>query len=147
MVNRSGGLYIDAETRAIYFGIREKYSNLKLTNSDIFSLALAMGYLNDEKKQLIRKNAFIRHETIPTNLFSQMILIAISEFGENSDEWINDPFIILSIAEEYANGGIMILERFLQDYETDLAKELSQIILKLDEDYELTLKYQEFFEK
>lgn len=134
MIVRSNRLFIDSDNRYIYSNIRNKYSHLKLYNSDIFSLALTIGYFNGVKKSLKRKHAFIRNETIPEDLFSIMILIAIKEFGEDNHEWINNPLVILDLAEEYANAGIEILNDFLEDYDKDLTMYLSDIIFELYED-------------
>ena len=136
-------LNIDAETRVFYLEIRNKYSNLKLTNSKLFSLALTIGYQNGMREKLIKKEGFIRYKTIDSDLFSIMFLLAINEFGVDSDVWIQDPMIIFDAAEEYANAGIKILGELVKDYSFDLEDYLLSNIFEVYDES----KIQSNFEK
>ena len=143
MANRgSNRLFIDKLNRGDYFRIRNEFKHLKLTNSDIFSLALALGFQQGIKKPLNSKFAIVRYESIPSDLLSIMMLFAIKEFGD-VNEWIDNPLIIFDLAEEYSNAGIEILmelygEDSLEDY-------LMKSILDLNEAYDFQSKYEEFY--
>lgn len=118
-MNRSSNrLYIEVESRAFYSKFKKYCSGLRVLNSEIFSLALALGYQSNIKKPLERKVGFIRYETISQELYSLMILIAIDEFGDDYS-WINNPLDMFDIAEEYANAGIEILMDLISDFDID----------------------------
>ena len=130
MVRRNNKLHIDSETRICYSKIKQNYSHLRLTNSQLFSLALAIGYQKGIKSSLNKKIAFIRHETVPTDLFSLIFLFDIDEYGED-EKWINEPLILFDLAEEYANTGIKILMQIMENQDSNLEEFLTSNILKL----------------
>ena len=115
MKTRSNRLYIDPETKKYYSDIKRKYDNLKLSNSDLFSLALSMGYYYGVKKPLNRKVAYIRYETITQDLLTIIDLLAINEFGGDNPDLFDDPILGFDLAEEYANAGIKILVEKIYD--------------------------------
>lgn len=119
METRSNRLFIDPDTRQYYSDIKMKYGDLKLSNSDLFSLALAMGCLYNIKKPLDRKVGFIRYETIPEDLLALIDLLAIDEFGGDNQELLDNHLLGFDLAEEYANAGIKILIEKIYDYDFD----------------------------
>ena len=147
MARTNGRLNIDIETKQFYSKIKNKYSSLRLTNSQLFSLALTMGYYKGIKKPLNKKMGFIRHETIPTDLFSVIMLVCMDEYGVNDDEWIDNPLILLDLAEEYANAGIRMLMELMDNYDSTLDEFLSLTILELYNDIDFELLHEKFLSK
>lgn len=143
MTRTSDRLFIDTETRKYYNFIKKEYPHLNLTNSDLFTLALVIGYNNGLKKALNRKMAFILHGTIPANLFSIIILLAIDEYGLDK-EWINNPLNLFDLAEQYANAGIEILMENSKHYDFNLDDFLTTNILELDAKVDFKSKYENF---
>lgn len=146
MTRTSDRLFIDKETKKYYDFIKKEYSHLNLTNSDLFKLALIIGYNNGLKKALNRKIAFILHRTIPTDFFSIIILLAIKEYGVD-EEWINNPLNLFDLAEQYANAGIEILMENIKHYDFNLDDFLTSNILELYSDVDFKSKHEKFIKK
>ena len=145
MVRTNSRLYIDKDSRPMYSFIRKK-SSLTLINSQIFLIALSIGYYYGAKKPLTKKHAFINYETAPIDLFSIIMLLAIDEYGEDIDKWINNPLDLFDLAEEYANAGIEILMKEVESHhDFELEEFLTPIIVKLYENVDFETKYNEFF--
>ena len=143
-MNRSNNrLYIEVESRTFYSKFKKYCSGLRLLNSEIFSLALALGYQSNIRKPLKRKVGFIRYETISQELYSLMILIAIDEFGDDYS-WINNPLDMFDIAEEYANAGIRILMDLISDFDNDFDSFLIENILSAYEQIDFQSNFKHF---
>ena len=134
MKTRSNRLYIDPETKKYYHDIKMNYSSLKLRNSDVFSLALAMGYYCGVKKPLDRKIAYIRFETITLELLAMIDLLTLYEFGDSNQELFDNPILGFDLAEEYANAGIKILVEKIYNSNEDIDSFLYNTIFELYED-------------
>ena len=146
MARTSDRLFIETGKRAYYNIIKERYSHLKLTNSELFTLALVIGYVNGIKMPLIKKTGFIRHVALPVDFFSIMILLAIDEYGIDNTDWVNNPLILFDLAEEYANAGIDILRVYSEQADFDLEEFLTSNILDLDSTVDFILKFEKFIQ-
>ncbi|MEO2069596.1 MAG: hypothetical protein ABGX27_08845 [Desulfurobacteriaceae bacterium] len=102
-------IYIDEDTHDIYKRLKE---DLKLfdTMKELFLVAAAVGYYNNKRvplkrrKDIFSKSIFDKETDIP---FIYVLALA----GEKSKEVFQKD--VLSVVEEYANGGIRILaEKF-----------------------------------
>lgn len=139
MFRQDGRLYIDLETRELYSKVKNQFYNSRISNSEVFSLALATGYYYGIKEPLHKKTGFIRHETINYDLFSIILLLGIDEYGVNN-EWVNNPLDLFDMAEEYANAGIKILMEIVEDNENDLEEFLTSTIFKLYDSIDFNLR-------
>lgn len=135
MKTRSNRLFIDPETKKYYSDIKRNFSSLKLSNSDLFAMAMAMGYYFGVKKSLDRRVSYIRFETIPSNLIAMIDLLTINEFGDNNQELFDNPILGFDLAEEYANAGIEILVEKIYNSSNDFDLFLFTTMLKLYEGY------------
>ncbi|MBE6500237.1 MAG: hypothetical protein E7Z80_06820 [Methanobrevibacter thaueri] len=143
MVRRNKRLGIDLETRPYYSKLKD-ISFARLTNSQLFSLAFTVGYLNGFKKPLTKRFDIIRHETIPLDLFSIIMLVAIKEYGEEYIKELDNPLELFDMAEEYANAGIEILMKKIR-YDSDLENFLISNIMRLYGDNDFNSKYERLF--
>lgn len=143
MVRYTNRLYIDLETRGDYSKLRDAFS-IRVSNSQLFSLALTIGYYYNVKKPLIKRDSFIRYETISSDLFSVIMLLAINEYGSDNTVWIENPIELFGMAEQYANAGIEILiEKLSSDLSLD--KFLTSITLELYGSVDFKSKYESLF--
>ena len=131
MKSRTKILYIDPETKPYYDDIRRIYKRLKLSNSDLFSLALAFGRYYDIKKPLDRKVGYIRLENVSKNLLALIDLLFINEFEDYNQEFFENPIFGFDLAEEYANAGIKILIEKIHDSNEDFESFLFKKMLNL----------------
>jgi dnd system-associated protein 4 len=105
------------------------------TNKDLFLFALAVGW-----KHQLRIPLNKRDTEIPLSVFQKSTdnidFIDLVALGETKDvhilDWENDEKVEkkLTIAEEYANGGLEILRNKLFNNKTDLRDNLLQFINK-----------------
>ena len=141
MVRQNYRLGIDSETIEYYSRLRQEFSSIKLYNSQLFSLALTIGYCHGVRKPLNKRMEYIRHETIPSDLFSIIILLGIDVYGVDG-EWVNNPLVLFDLAEEYANAGIEILMEKCKDF--SLEEYLTSVILELYNSTDFNSIYDEF---
>ncbi|MBQ7928617.1 MAG: hypothetical protein IJ287_07765 [Methanobrevibacter sp.] len=137
MKTRSNRLYIDPETNRYYLEIKRRFNVLQLSNSDLFSLALAVGRYYNVKTPLNKKKAFIRFETISSELLAMIDLLAINEYGVNNQEFFDTPIFGFDLAEEYANAGIKILFEKVYSSNQDFDEFLFETIFDLYDDMDL----------
>ena len=117
--------------------------NNKKHSKDIFLLALAFGYERDLRVPINKKDDFINKINFGETLLPLINALAITHsekgleiLGETSDE-------IYEIAEEYANGGLEILNSEYLDNHTEFIELLRLKILNLNKDNEIINKLNE----
>lgn len=106
---------------------------------DIFMLALAIGFKKNRHPPLNKKEWLFRTDQLSDNSEDYWILKAVAVAAEGNLNVLLDEKKICSIAEEYANGGILSLkdEVFGKDFadykkrlESDLRNHIVEIGLK-----------------
>lgn len=121
----------------------DKYRNLKgklgkkFTNADIFTLAMIYGYIHHVRVPLKRKHGFFRTISARDNFFTLMIMLFINEKNLIPSKLDQNLANIFYIAEEYANGGLEILEKDMYKYEFDFNNKLASDILKFNSQYKI----------
>lgn len=97
---------IDSNNRYLYDLIEGKSSFLK-NHKDVFLLALVLGYNSDRRESLKKKENILFHTVVFDDVHSKAIYNSIKIIAANKamDEQI--------LIEEYANGGIKILEKYI----------------------------------
>lgn len=97
---------IDSNNRYLYDLIEGESSFLK-NHKDVFLLALVLGYNNDKRESLKKKENILFHTGLFDDDSSKAIYnsIKIIAGSKSIDEQI--------LIEEYANGGIKILEKYI----------------------------------
>lgn len=123
-------VYVGKEDRRKYSQIK-KILGKKFYLADIFSLAMIYGYINNSRIPLNRKEALFRTVSARDNFYSLMIMLYINETGEFPNDY-NDLSEAINIAQEYANGGLKLLENDIYLGEDDLTNNLASEILKFN---------------
>lgn len=93
LLNRSGSLSSE----------KKKYSR------DIFRLALVFGYINDIRLPLESKDNFLNKTNFGETLPALINALAITKSNKGVEILADDPVDIYQVAEEYANGGLDLL--------------------------------------
>ena len=126
-------IYISNEADKLFDNIKHYKEFRQLDNKDFFMLALMFGYLNKKrsplKKQNRTKSGFTRERYLSENDKAVLKTIAIEETGQI--EVVNKIMEVFSIAEEFANGGIIYLQKFIFDNPADFAKKFASTLKKL----------------
>ncbi|WP_405316003.1 hypothetical protein [Methanobrevibacter sp.] len=127
------------ESAVEYNDILERGGPLKRSSDfqskDVFTLALALGYLNDVSYEIGTPDKFLRASTFDEVLPVLLNSIAIEENGGGIDILSNDdPQEIFKPSEEYANAGFEILKQKYIKNEEEFIEELRLKILKMNKD-------------
>lgn len=93
LLNRSGPLSSE----------KKKYTR------DIFRLALAFGYLNDIRLPIESKDNFVNKTNFGETLPALINALAITNSDKGIEILAEDPVDVYQVAEEYANGGLDLL--------------------------------------
>ncbi|MBQ3422305.1 MAG: hypothetical protein IJH34_11710, partial [Romboutsia sp.] len=115
----------------------------KYFSRDVFTLALAYGYMNNIKLPLDIKDNFINAENFGKNLPSLINALAISKSDEGIQILAEDSSKIFEIAEEYANGGLPLLNSEYMGKEDQFIEKLRLSILKYNKDGRILNKIEE----
>lgn len=117
---------------------REKYEYIKdklpegTENIDVFVLAMAWGYKEDRSLALESKWGYVRFDSVDEKSMSLIRALAASKSGDL--EILARPAELFSLAEEYANGGILILYDELKGADVDsIEVELTSALQKANE--------------
>jgi len=107
-------LYIDENDRKLYDEVIEEIFRGKIGDEekrwerkDQFLLAMAIGFKNEVRRPLKKKEGFIRKEYLKPE--DKALINAIAIYDTGSIEVLLDKQKVFSIAEEYAHAGIRIL--------------------------------------
>ena len=125
------------ETAVEYNDILERGGPLKRSSDfqskDIFSLALALGYLNGISYEIDTPDKFVKASTFDDVLPVLLNAIAIEDNGVDilSND---DPQEIFKPSEEYANAGFEILKQKYIKQEDEFIEDLRIKILELNKD-------------
>nr|WP_295161841.1 hypothetical protein [uncultured Methanobrevibacter sp.] len=123
-------IYIEKNERMRYRVLREKLGK-NVLNVDVFSLAMVYGYMNNLRIPLKRKEGLFRTISARDNFYSLLTLLYINEKDEFPKNF-NDLSEAVIIAQEYANGGLKLLEDEVNKDEYNFSNKLSSIILKFN---------------
>lgn len=93
LLNRSGPLSSE----------KKKYTR------DIFRLALAFGYINDIRLPIETKDNFVNKTNFGETLPALINSLAITKSSKGIEILAEDPVDVYQVAEEYANGGLDLL--------------------------------------
>lgn len=127
-------------------GLKEKYNDIldrggplkkssNIQSKDVFSLALALGYLNGVSFEIKNSDQFLKASNFGEVLPVLLNAIAIDENGGNIDILSNDdPQAIFKPSEEYANAGFEILQEKYVKNEEEFIEELRIKIIELNKD-------------
>lgn len=116
-------LFIEKGDREAYNDL-ENRANLKgLSHIDVFCLAMALGFKNGLRTPIKAKDGLIRFATIKEKEWRLIRAIAVAASDDLSIAGrLSD---CISIAEEYANAGLQLLQETIRSTKTD---ELETII-------------------
>jgi dnd system-associated protein 4 len=120
-------IFRDPKTKELYNQYKDKIVEGPLNGrslTEIFTLALTMGFNNLERKPLNEKKGFIRPESFGSILPTLMRSIAIHE-TENI-EILTDEEEVFNISEEYGNAGI----KYLSSKYSENTEEFTEILLR-----------------
>jgi len=119
-------IYIDRSDKATYDKLVEKGGPLEgMEYKYIFLLAMALGYINNIKTESIERIPGGLFRTSYLNTYEKAIIKAIAIAEEGSLDALLDKRKIYSLAEQYATGGIKILQNIAFDkFGKDLYKKL-----------------------
>lgn len=127
------------ESAVEYNDILERGGPLKRSSDfqskDVFSLALALGYLNAISYEINTPDKFVKASTFDDVLPVLLNAVAIEDNKGGIDILSNeDPQEIFKPSEEYANAGFEILKQKYIKHEDEFIEYLRIEILKLNKD-------------
>ncbi len=121
-------VYIDEKDEKIYHRLREEESFFKdLESKDIFLAAMTYGYYHQSKIKIDKKQWYFR-----TSYFDpeDLVLIYSIVITEESPDIIDKPERINQIIEEYARGGIFLINNKINSIQFgSFEKEFEKIIV------------------
>jgi len=105
-------LYRDKSDIKIYDKLKKEVVFSDCTNKELFLTAIASGYRCRVRKKLKNRDSsgFVRSEYLKPIDWTFIKMIAMSDESENI---LNKPDTICQICEEYAHGGIQVLNEEL----------------------------------
>lgn len=123
MSSEKDRLWIEKGDRDIYTDL-ENRANLKgLSHTDVFCLAMALGFKNGIRTSINTKDGLIRFATVKEKEWRLIKAIAIAASDDLS---ISGNLVeCVSIASEFANAGLQLLQETIRSTKTD---ELETII-------------------
>lgn len=129
----------EEESAVEYTDILERGGPLKRSSDfqskDIFSLALALGYLNGVSYEIDNPDKFLKASTFDDVLPVLLNAVAIENNDGDIDILSNeDPQEIFKPSEEYANAGFEILRQKYVKHEDEFIEDLRIKILELNKD-------------
>ena len=127
LLNRSGPLSSE----------KKKYTR------DIFRLALAYGYINDIRLPLESKDNFVNKTNFGETLPSLINALAITKSSKGIEILAEDPVDIYQVAEEYANGGLDLLNSEYLENGDEFIELLRLKILNFNKDNKILNKLEE----
>lgn len=134
-------------TNITYNGLLERPGPLsnkkKKYTRDIFTLALAFGYDMDIRTPIEIKDNFANKENFGETLPSLINALAITKSGEGIDILGENPSDIYRVAEEYANGGLELLNSEYLNGADEFIEKLRIKILDLNKDDRILKKLEE----
>ena len=134
-------------TNVTYNNMLERSGPLNKKNKyfsrDIFTLALAYGYMNNIQLSLETKDNFLNSENFGENLPSLINALAISKSEEGIQILAEDSSKIFEIAEEFANGGLTLFNSEYVGKEDQFVEKLRLLILKYNKDDRILKKIEE----
>ena len=134
-------------TNTTYKNLLERSGPLNKKNKyyarDIFTLALAYGYMKNIKLPIETKDNFLNAENFGKNLPSLINALAITKSEKGIYILVEDSSEIFDVAEQYANGGLDFLNLVYVGSEDDFIETLRIHILKLNKDDKIMKKIEE----
>ena len=127
LLNRSGPLSSE----------KKKYTR------DIFRLALAYGYLNDIRLPLETKDNFVNKTNFGETLPALINALAITKSSKGVEILADDPVDVYQVAEEYANGGLDLLNSEYLENGDDFIEILRLKILEFNKNNKILEKLDE----
>ena len=115
----------------------------KIYSRDIFALALAYGYQNNIKLPLEKRKQFIRSENFGKNLPALLKALAVSKSEKGIEILAENTPEIYNFAEQYANGGLDLLDSDYSGNTDEFIEKLRLRILKLNKDDKILKKLEE----
>lgn len=115
----------------------------KRYSRDIFTLAMAFGYINDIRMPIGSKDNFVNKSNMGDILPALITSLAITKSDEGIEVLGKDSSDIYSVAEQYANGGLEILNSEYVGNEAEFIEKLRIQILKLNKDDRILKKLEE----
>lgn len=127
-------VFITKDLRKLYDDLKAEREEFKqMDNKDFFMLALVFGYLNKRKKKLEHKekteSGFFRLRNLADDEAGILKAIAINEAKDISI--IDDVVQLITIVEEYANGGLSYLREFVLEDQASFIKNFASEIKKI----------------
>lgn len=115
----------------------------KRYSRDIFNLAMALGYMKNIKIPLTTKDNFLNKTNMGKDLPALITSLAITKSEDGIEILSKDSSEIYDVAEQYANGGLEILNSMYVGHETEFIETLRLHILKLNKDDKILKKLEE----
>lgn len=127
-------VYIDKADRSIYTNTLKEEEFFNKGNVDLFLFAMSIGYKNDLRVELQNKDGWTRTEYFKPEHRALIDSIALSICG--SADILANRVEVFKIAEEFAHGGIKLIENkinntqhgtFWKQYEKELFEAYSEL--------------------
>ena len=120
-------IFIEKGDRIRYKTIGKKLG--KFYHTDIFVLSMIYGYMNNVRIPLKRKEGLFRTISARNDFYSILILLFINEMDECPNSY-DDLSKAVDIAQEYANGGLKLLEDDVYNDTDNIFNKLASNTLK-----------------
>lgn len=132
-------IFVERDDRIRYRKLGKKLGK-KFYHTDIFLLSMIYGYMNNVRTPLKRKEGLFRTISARNDFYSIMILLYINEMDDFPKSY-DDLSEAVYIAQEYANGGLNLLEEDIYNNMDNFFNKLASNILKFNNhDFTLLLE-------
>lgn len=137
----------DKDTRSTYNELLERSGPLNKGNKrysrDIFILALAYGYINNIRIPLEKSEQFVNYENMGDNLPVFLKALGITNSDEGVEILSAIPSEIYEVSEQYANGGLDLLNSEYVGHEDEFIENLRLKIIELNDNDKILDKVKE----
>ena len=127
-------IYVSKEARELFDNMNRCDDFKGLENKDLFMLAVIFGFIKGDhgRKNLAKaqrtQSGYTRERYLTDSDNALLIAIAVFEQGELELLGKSNTPTVYSIAEEYANGGINDLKKFIFDNPASFVKKFAKLL-------------------
>ena len=124
-------LYIEESKKGKYEYLKKEDIFKDKSNKDLFLLAMVIGFKNNLRKELKRKNGFVRTEYLNEDDIALIDALGLEE--TDNTEFLLDQEKIFEIAEEFANTGIdFLMDQICGSDFSSIERRFEKLVIEAD---------------
>lgn len=107
-------IYIDSLDRAIYDKMEKELKVKKISNKDLFMIALITGFKSNIKTSINKKLEYYWTKDLTSE--DEIIIKSIAISENNNAAILQDTEELVRLSQEYAHGGISVIKGILEQH-------------------------------